>query len=125
MKALRDLSIRTKLTFITMLTSMVVLVLACGAFLGYELFTFRNSMSRDLAILGDVIANNSTAALTFNDATAAREALAALRVQRHVISACIYGKDGLPFATYRRDASATPAWPARSAGQVLGRFAHA
>ncbi len=119
MKALRDLSIRTKLTFITMLTSMVVLVLACGAFLGYELFTFRNSMSRDLAILGDVIANNSTAALTFNDATAAREALAALRVQRHVISACIYGKDGLPFATYRRDASATPAWPARSAAEPV------
>ncbi|MEO5989539.1 MAG: response regulator [Candidatus Eisenbacteria bacterium] len=115
MKALRDLSIRTKLTFITMLTSIVVLVLACGAFLGYELFTFRNSMSRDLAILGDVIANNSTAALTFDDATAAREALSALRAQRHVMSACIYSKDGMPFATYRRDPGETPAWPSRSA----------
>ena len=61
MLALQNLSIRRKLTLITMLTSVVALVLACGAFLSYELITFRGTMSRDLSILGDVIANNSTA----------------------------------------------------------------
>ena len=115
MRALRDLSIRTKLTCITMLTSIVALVLACGAFLGYELVTFRSSMSRDLAILGDVIANNSTAALTFDDPTAAREALSALRAQRHAVSACIYGQDGPPSATYQRDGVNTAQWPSRRA----------
>ena len=119
MRALRDLSIRTKLTFITMLTSIVALVLACSAFLGYELVTFRTSMSRDLAILGDVIANNSTAALTFDDPAAAREALSALRAQRHVVSACIYGKDGTPFATYQRVGAGAPQWPSRSATEPV------
>ena len=79
MRFLHDLSIRHKLTLITMLTSVVVLLLACGAFLGYELFTFRRTMERDLSILGEVIANNSTAALTFDDASAPRDALSALR----------------------------------------------
>ena len=114
MRLLHDLSIRHKLTLITMLTSVVVLLLACGAFLGYELFTFRRTMERDLSILGDVIANNSTAALTFDDASAARDALSALRAQHHVISACMYRASGAPFASYRRDPGTESAWPARA-----------
>ena len=62
---------RNQVTLITMLTSIVVLVLACGACLGYELLTFQRTMARDLAILGDVIGDNSTAALTFGDSDAA------------------------------------------------------
>ena len=38
------LRLRHKLTLITMLTSIVVLVLACGACLGYELLTFQRTM---------------------------------------------------------------------------------
>ena len=114
MRFLHDLSIRHKLTLITMLTSVVVLLLACGAFLSYELFTFRRTMERDLSILGDVIANNSTAALTFDDASAARDALSALRAQQHVVSACMYRASGAPFANYRRDAGDDSQWPARA-----------
>jgi signal transduction histidine kinase/DNA-binding response OmpR family regulator len=127
MRPLHDLSIRHKLTLITMLTSVVVLLLACSAFLGYELFTFRKTMERDLSILGDVIANNSTAALTFDDASAARDALSALRAQHHVISACMYRANGVPFATYRRDPGDELQWPARaqvaSAGKQSGWLA--
>ncbi len=112
MRALHDLPIRLKLTFLTTLTSVVVLLLACGAFLGHEMLTFRGTMERDLSVLGDVIANESTAALTFDDAAAARDALAALRAQKHVVSACMYGKSGAPFAQYRRDAGAGALWPA-------------
>ncbi len=114
MRFLHDLSIRHKLTLITMLTSVIVLLLACGAFLGYELLTFRKSMARDLSILGDVIANNSTAALTFDDAGAARDALSALRAQHHVISACMYRASGEVFSTYRRDPGSDTPWPGRA-----------
>jgi len=103
--------LRHKLTLVAMLTSVVVLVLACGAFLSYELLTFQRAMLRDLSILGDVLGDNSTAALTFGDSDAANGVLNSLRVQRHIVSACIYGPDSKPFATYRRDPGEGPAWP--------------
>jgi len=114
MRMLRDLSIRRKLTLIAMLTSIVALLLACGAFTSYELVTFREKLARDLSILADVIGANSTAAVTFNDAGAAREALGALRAQSHVISACVYDRNGRPFATYLRGAPTARDWPARA-----------
>ena len=113
MRPLRDRSIRTKLTLIALATAVVALLAAAGAFTSYELVTFRASLTRDLAVLGDVIASNSTAALTFDDPNAAKEALAALRAQKHVVSACIYGRDGRVFATYARDAASEHTWPAR------------
>jgi hypothetical protein len=73
------LKLRHKLTLITMLTSVGALVLACAAFLGYELVTFKRTLTRDLAILGDVIGDNSTAALTFGDNEAAKGVLGSLR----------------------------------------------
>ncbi len=114
MRLIRHLSIRRKLTLIAMLTSIVALLLACGAFTSYELVTFRQKVSRDLTILADVIGANSTAALAFNDANAARDALGALKAQGHVISACVYDKLGRPFAAYRRNPAAAEDWPPRA-----------
>ena len=121
MTPLLNLRLRHKLTLITMLTSTVVLVLACGAFLGYELLTFQRTMARDLAILGDVIGDNSTAALTFGDSDAATGVLASLRAQKHVVSACVYGPDGRAFATYRRDPGTAVAWPERARDDAFER----
>ena len=114
MRPLANLSIRKKLTLIMMLTSTVALVIAGAAFLGYEFRTYRAGMERDLTILADVIGANSTAALTFHDPDAARDQVGALRAQQHVVSACIYAKNGSPFATYRRDRDAGVAWPERA-----------
>ncbi len=118
---LTHLRLRHKLTFITMLTSVVVLVIACGAFLGYELWTFQRTMSRDLAILGDVVGDNTTAALTFGDNDAANGVLASLRAQHHVTAACVYDADGAPFASYRRDTGDVPLWPDRRPTETLMR----
>jgi signal transduction histidine kinase/CheY-like chemotaxis protein len=102
MSLLRRLSLRHKLTLLMLLTGVVALLLACGAFVVYEQITFRNSMARDLALLADVIGANSTAALTFHDSDAAREQLRSLRAQAHIIAAGIYGQSGAPFAVYTR-----------------------
>src|SRR5262249_52424427 len=52
--------------------------------------------------------------LTFGDNEAAKGVLGSLRAQHHVLSACVYGPEGRPFATYRRDPGEEPAWPARA-----------
>jgi signal transduction histidine kinase/DNA-binding response OmpR family regulator len=110
-RALRNLSIRTKLTFIVVLTSVTALLLAGGAFLSYETVTFRSKMEQDLTILADVLGANSTAALTFQDEAAARDGLGALKAQPRVESAAIYSTDGTPFATWRRDPRQLASWP--------------
>jgi signal transduction histidine kinase/DNA-binding response OmpR family regulator len=108
------LKLRHKLSLLTMLTSVAALVLACGAFLGYELYTFRKTMSQDLATLGDVIGDNTTAALTFGDNEAARGVLGSLHAQKNVLSACVYDAQDRPFATYQRELTADAVWPEKA-----------
>ena len=110
----RRFPIRRKLTLLMVITSVAALALACAVFLGYESMTFRRSMERDLLTLSDIVGANSIAALTFHDPDAAHDQIGALRAQPHVVSACIYDKDGRPFATYRRDRGRTIVWPPRS-----------
>jgi diguanylate cyclase (GGDEF)-like protein/PAS domain S-box-containing protein len=101
-KPFRDWSIRHKLTglFMTMacITAVTVFLLV-GAF---DLIGLKQSMAQDLSTLADVLAQNSTAALTFRDVDAARDVLQALKAQSGVTQACIYTNDGTPFVKYVR-----------------------
>jgi methyl-accepting chemotaxis protein len=97
---LKDTPIQRKLMTILLLTSGVVLLLTCGAFFAYEFLTSRQAMVRELSTLGEIIANNSTAALAFDNQEDAKEILAALKAERHIVSACLYDKEGGLFAQY-------------------------
>jgi two-component system sensor histidine kinase/response regulator len=103
MDFLRNMSIGRKLTAIIMTISALTLLLACLVMGIYEVITFRRTMAQELATLADVVAGNSTAALTFRDPQAAQDVLLALRAEPHVTVARIYSQDGKPFATYTRD----------------------
>src|ERR1700690_1588986 len=94
MRRFRDVSIKRKLIGIIMLTSTVVLGLACSTFLAYEFFTYRATVTHQLTILARIVAESSTAALAFDDRRSANETLAALRAEPQLASACIYTKDG-------------------------------
>ena len=111
MRALRDLSIKRKLTLITMITSSAALLLACATFVLYDRITFREALARKLAGLADIIAANCTAALAFNDARAAEEILAALRAEPAIVAARIYAGNGRVFATYSRGAASAGSLP--------------
>jgi two-component system sensor histidine kinase/response regulator len=105
MRSLRNLSIKRKLTVIVMAASSVALLLACAAFGLYDKITFQQSMVEDLKIQAEIIATNSTAALTFGDGKAIEEMLAALKAKRSIVAACVYNKNGQPFARYLRNGS--------------------
>jgi two-component system sensor histidine kinase/response regulator len=102
MQFLSHMSLGRKLTAIIMAISAVTLLMACMAMGVYDILSFRRSMTGDLATLAEVIARNSTAALTFHDAKAAEDVLAALGAEPHITAACIYDADGRPFARYMR-----------------------
>jgi two-component sensor histidine kinase/HAMP domain-containing protein len=103
MRFLRNVSIRSKLTVIAMFSTCMALLLAGSAFVVYDHLTLKKSMVRDLQTLADVIGSNCTAAITFDNAADAAETMSALRVEKHIIAACIYGNDGEAFAQYVRN----------------------
>ena len=86
---LRDAPIRRKLMAIMLLTSGLVLLLTCAAFLGYELLTFRATAVRELSTIGQIVAANSTAALAFRNSDDAREVLAALKAEPSIVAATL------------------------------------
>ena len=99
----RDLAIRWKLVSIILLTTIVALVLACISFIAFDWISSKERMVSNIQALAGVVADNSISALSFLDADAAEETLLTLRVERHLVSACIYQADGQVFATYHRD----------------------
>lgn len=116
---LKNTPIRRKLMTVILLTSGAVLLLNCLAFFAYEVLTFRQATVLQLSTLGKIIAANSTAALVFDSQDDANETLAALKVERHIVAACLYDKEGKLFAQYpvNSPASAFPAAPAEDGYQ--------
>src|SRR5207248_1846947 len=106
-------SIQRKQTWIIMLICGVALLCACASFVTYEVNVFRKEMVHHLETLADIIGNNSTAALDFNDEKSAQETLAALKAERNIVAACIYTKDGRVFARYVRENSRSASVPPR------------
>jgi len=99
---LRRLAIRRKLQAVIMVSVAAALVLACGALLAFTIAAMRDSTRTGIGILAQVIGENSTAALSFNDANAAAELLQGLKAQPSITRACIYSVKGELFARYTR-----------------------
>src|SRR5258708_28685857 len=112
-------SIQRTLIGIIMLTSGAVLLLTCAAYFAYEVFTFRQAMVRQLTILGETIATNSTAALAFENSSDANEILTALKADKHIVAACLYNKEGHLFAKYPQEVADTilPTSPSKESYQ--------
>src|SRR2546427_5149982 len=111
--SLRDKPIRQKLMAILLLTSGVVVVLTCAAFLTYEFVTFRQTTLKNLSTLGRVHATTRAASLASQSGADARDILSALRAEPHIVAAGLYDKDGKLFARYPADlpVAALPAAP--------------
>ena len=112
-------SISKTLTLMNMLVSSVALLLACGVFCAYDLYSFRLALVRNLSIQAQIIGDNTVSALLFNDPHSAEKTLSALNANQHLVYAQIYTGDGQPFAGYWRDrASETQRAPVIPSGQV-------
>src|SRR5882724_8385997 len=113
--ASKSTTITTKVMSAIMVTSITVLLFTCAAFITYEFVSFRSTMARSLETRADILAANATAAVAFRNELDARELLASLRKDPHIVDACLYDKDGRVFATYPETAppASFPAAPPR------------
>ncbi len=113
----RNWSVGRKLMILMMAASSVSLLLVCAVLLGYDVVTSKQASAQHLSTLEQIIADNSKAALSFGDQAAAGEVLATLKAEPHITAACIYDKQGKPFASYNpKGVSNASAPPLRSPG---------
>jgi signal transduction histidine kinase/DNA-binding response OmpR family regulator len=97
-----DRTISRRLTLMNMLTSGAALILACVAFIAYDMITFRDATLRNLSTQAQIIGANTASALLFNDPQSAENTLSALKASPNIMSAGIYTTDGRLFAAYSR-----------------------
>jgi len=99
----RSSSIQIKLTIAVLLTSVIGLSIAGVASELVERERFRGSLTNELTTHADTLALNSAASLVFNDRKAAQDLLRSLRVEHHIMAACLYDSQGRVFAKYSRE----------------------
>jgi hypothetical protein len=75
-------------------------------FLAGEVVAIRQGSLRELRILSEAIASNSTAALAFENPEDARGRLGAFRADPHIVAAALYKADGQLFVSYTRPSTA-------------------
>jgi len=96
------LPIRDKLLLLFMLLSAVVLLMAGTIFLLSGAMSFQRDQRQNLLSLAAVIAENSTAALVFDDLPAAQQLLRGLASHKDIVAAYLVGHEGKCFASYER-----------------------
>src|SRR6266404_1681275 len=87
MRNLRDRPVGQKITFVIMLISGVVLLLAFAALFCFQAYTLRQHSAHELAVVGEITAHNCAAAVMFKDEGAAAQILTGLKTMPQIVSA--------------------------------------
>lgn len=96
-------SIRYKLFWVVILTTLTALLVASAAIVVYDLKAYREAYTSDIATQTELLGGTTAAALNFDDAQVASESLAVLRYRPKVIAGAVYDERGKLFATYTRE----------------------
>ncbi len=102
MNPLTGLSLRWKVTLVSTLASITVLVVACVAFFQFAVVRARDDLGRSLRMRAEILGNVSGAAIAFDDAKSGLEILDALRIDPRVMAAALYRKDRSVFVSLQR-----------------------
>ncbi len=97
---LKNISIKHKIEVIILISSAAVLLLCIGLFMLLEIVSARDEAESRLKALAFVLGANSSAAIVFKDAGAAREVMSSLSSQGDILQARIFSPSGNLFAEY-------------------------
>ncbi len=100
-RILHNTPVKRKLTILSMFTSAVALLFACGAFVSYEQVVSRANLVNESLATAQMVGDGNIAALTFGDVEAAEKSLSVLNRQPAIIEAAIYDKTGHVYAKYQ------------------------
>ena len=100
MKLFHSESIRSKLVAVILITTSVALILGSIGTIVFERAEARKELIGNMSAMADVIAANSSAALSFEDAAGGAEILSALSANPWVVAGVLRRVDGSPFVLY-------------------------
>jgi len=103
-------SLRQKLLGMVLVTTLVALIVALAAMIGYDLSAYHRTLVSDMTTQAELFGRTIAPALAFDDTRMAKENLSLLRFRPLVSSAAVYNARGALFATYAR-ADAARAFP--------------
>ena len=83
--------------------------------------TLQSRLVRDVTMLADILGTNSTAALTFKDATAAGDTLRAMALNEHILGARLFTREGVLLASYDRRGLLPVLAPPNAASATVGQ----
>lgn len=113
-------SIQRTLMFVLLLNGSSALFLTALGYVVNDWISMRGAMTDRLKSQADIVANNSVAALAFDDVEAAQVTLNSLENESELIGAVLFDEDVRPFAIYHRNKQfALPARPPQEASEVL------
>ncbi|MFO1465335.1 MAG: ATP-binding protein [Steroidobacteraceae bacterium] len=110
-------TVRGKIITLTLVTSVIVVLVAGSAMMSHDLRVYRDSLASDLTAVAGIVALTSAPALEFDDRRAAQRTLEALQARKDLLTAALYEANGSLFAAYVRLGETAP--PAQ-AGTVRG-----
>ncbi len=108
----KDLPLRKKIMTITVISTSFSLLMACLFFVFYERVTYPQIRLKTLSAWVQILGDDSTAALTFNDAKTAGEMLQSLKANPDILLSCLYDSKDRIFAQYEKDPVASSPFPA-------------
>lgn len=107
---IQRMPIKSKLIVMMVSVTIITMLLAFTGTKLFDIFSLRNQAARQVVTMAKIIADNSTAAILFNEAGDAEQILAGLRNNPSIDAACLYTLNGKALAFYSRekDASTLP-----------------
>lgn len=105
MRRFADLSVRHKITVVSVFVSSVALLLASTAFVAYDWVSAGRTMLRRLSSEAEIVAINCATPLLFGDPKAAAQILAGLQAEPEIVAAALYDDGGRLFAIYQSPAA--------------------
>ncbi len=109
----RDTPLRTKLRLLVLAISVAAVAGSCAVFIAYLWFSTRASMVRRQEIMATIVADQTIAAVEFNQPVQAATILATLKAERQIVAAAIYTPEGRLFASFLRAGAVPGDLPAR------------
>ena len=102
MRQPKNLSIKSKLTLLILLTSASAILMACFMICAYDLLTFRLMVVKDISTLAEITGTHCAKALQNQDHEALDDILEALWREQSVVLAVVYDTHGTELGKYKR-----------------------
>jgi urease accessory protein UreF len=102
MPGFNRLPFKWKLTLVTMLTCVGSLLVACAAFISYDLYLFRQDEIRGLRTQASLLGTSITSAVAQGDRAAVDAAMETLKSKEQILAAAVWRGQNEMIAGYMR-----------------------